>query len=138
MERERMPRDEPKGWVGNRRLLTWTSPLLTIVAAIFTQWLARIVGGAVVGASSTPVAIFTFIFTDFDDLNRFVAWSSTIVTVVIVTYVMMHIYNDMTWSEHQVGTPWGIDWWPTFWRPILIGALCQGTFFAVYMHASID
>ncbi|SDS15327.1 hypothetical protein [Microbacterium paraoxydans] len=116
--------------------MTWTIPFLTIALALGTQWLAQIVGGAIVGAVVGADGLANITPDNFEGLNQLVWWSSGIITVVLIGYVMIHVYQDLTWSASGWGMPWGIDWWGSFWRPVLIGALVHGAAFAIMMWVS--
>lgn len=133
MPRTRMNRSEPKGWKERRTRNAWGLFFLAAVLSLFLQWLAQIVGGAIVGGIAGVEGLAKITTADYDALNQATWWSSGIITVIVVAKVVSRAWSDLTWSIHGYGMEWGIDWWDSFWRPVLIGTAIHGVIFSGIM-----
>ncbi|MDQ7877309.1 hypothetical protein Q9R08_04895 [Microbacterium sp. QXD-8] len=134
MAPEVMPWTEPTDWKSRRTTGTWGVLVLTLVVELGLQWLAQIVAGGITGALVGINGLANITATDYEQINVTVLWSAIIITVIVVFMTATRTHSDLTWIKNPPnGTRWGIKWWPSFWRPVLIGAAVHGVIFGVVL-----
>lgn len=131
MPRDYMPRKEPEGWKDKRRNWSWGILFLALLVSSLAQYLAQIIAGAIVGGIVGVQGLARISASDFDSMNQLTWWSAIIITVIVTGYALLHVRDDLTWSQY--GQQWGIAWWGSFWRPVLIGAAVHGVVFGITM-----